>query len=322
MDHSIKARIEAGEKLSREEAVQLLETPVGSREYYELLYLANQYSRKAFEEKGLIFAQMGLDMQPCGVNCKFCSMAKDSMCGKESFIRSLEEVAEEAKALADTDIQDLFLMTTAQFSQELFLEYGKAVRAVLPPDMRLVANIADFDAEYAQKLKEAGFTGVYHICRLREGIDTGAKLEDRVRTMNAVKNAGLELYYCVEPIGPEHTNEELADEMVRVHDYPVGVMAVMKRTAVPGTPLAEKGEISAARLALICAVATLTARPPRAMCVHEPDELCLMAGANQLYAELGSNPRDTEKDTRDGRGFSIDDARNMLKKMQWGVKSR
>ncbi len=322
MDHSIKARIEAGEKLSREEAVQLLETPVGSREYYELLYLANQYSRKAFEEKGLIFAQMGLDMQPCGVNCKFCSMAKDSMCGKESFIRSLEEVAEEAKALADTDIQDLFLMTTAQFSQELFLEYGKAVRAVLPPDMRLVANIADFDAEYAQKLKEAGFTGVYHICRLREGIDTGAKLEDRVRTMNAVKNAGLELYYCVEPIGPEHTNEELADEMVRVHDYPVGVMAVMKRTAVPGTPLAEKGEISAARLALICAVATLTARPPRAMCVHEPGELCLMTGANQLYAELGSNPRDTEKDTRDGRGFSIDDARNMLKKMQWGVKSR
>lgn len=320
MDHSIKARIESGERLSREEAMNLLETPVGSREYYELLYLANSYSRKTFREEGLIFAQIGLDMQPCGVNCKFCSMAKDSMCGKDGFVRSLEEVVEEAKVLADTDIQDLFLMTTAQFSQELFLEYGKAVRAVLPPDMRLVANIADFDAEYAQKLKKAGFTGVYHICRLREGIDTGAKLEDRIRTMDAIKSAGLELYYCVEPIGPEHTNEELADEMVRIHDYPVGVMAVMKRTAVPGTLLAEKGEISAARLALICAVATLTARPPRAMCVHEPDELCLVAGANQLYAELGSNPRDTEKDTRNGRGFSVDDARKMLKKTQWGVE--
>ena len=81
-------------------------------------------------------------------------------------------------------------------------------------------------------------------------------------------------------------------------------------------------EISAARLALICAVATLTARPPRAMCVHEPDELCLMAGANQLYAELGSNPRDTEKDTRNGRGFSVEDARKMLEKTQWGVKTR
>ena len=56
------------------------------------------------------------------------------------------------------------------------------------------------------------------------------------------------------------------------------------------------------------------------MCVHEPDELCLMAGANQLYAELGSNPRDTEKDTRNGRGFSVEDARKMLGKAQWGVE--
>lgn len=320
MDKQVYEKILAGKKLDKEEAAALLETGVGSREYYELLYFANQYSRKAFEEKGLIFAQIGLDMQPCGINCKFCSMAKDAMCGKESFVRSLEEVVEEAKALAHTGISDLFLMTTAQFSQELFLEYGKAVRAVLPEDMRLVANIADFDTAYAQKLKEAGFTGVYHICRLREGIDTGAKFSDRIRTMDAVKSAGLELYYCVEPIGPEHTNEELAEEMVRIRDYPVGVMAVMKRTAVPGTPLSENGEISAARLALICAVATLTARPPRAMCVHEPDELCLMAGANQLYAELGSNPRDTEKDTRNGRGFSVEDARKMLGKAQWGVE--
>src|SRR5699024_7146043 len=99
MDHNIKIRIEAGEKLSREEAAQLLETAVGSRDYYELLYFANQYSRQVFEEKGLIFAQIGLDLQPCGINCKFCSMAKDSMCGKDDFVRSLEKVVEEAKAL-------------------------------------------------------------------------------------------------------------------------------------------------------------------------------------------------------------------------------
>ena len=101
--------------------------------------------------------------------------------------------------------------------------------------------------------------------------------------MDVVRGAGLELYYCVEPIGPEHTHQELVDEMLRIRDYPVGVMAVMKRIAVPGTPLGSQGEISAAQLAKICAVTTLTARPPRAMCVHEPDELCLMAGANQIY---------------------------------------
>lgn len=317
MDKQLYEKILSGQKLEKEEAAQLLDTPTGSREYYELLYLANDYSRRTFGGNGLVFAQIGLDMQPCGINCRFCSMAKDAMCGKEGIVRPLKDAVEEAKALAQTGISDLFLMTTAQFPQEEFLEYGKAVREVLPPKMRLVANIADFTLPYAQKLKEAGFTGVYHICRLGEGVDTGAKVEDRIRTMDAVRDAGLELYYCVEPIGPEHTNEQLAQEMVRIRDYPVGVMAVMKRTAVPGTPLAENGEIAAARLALICAVATLTARPPRAMCVHEPDELCLMAGANQLYAELGSNPRDLEKDTRNGRGFSVEDARVMLGKAQW-----
>ena len=104
-------------------------------------------------------------------------------------------------------------MTTVEFPQERFLEYGRAVRAVLPENIRLVANVGDFDEVYARRLRDAGFTGVYHICRLGEGIDTGATVEARVRTMDAVKAAGLELYYCVEPIGPEHTNEQLAEEM-------------------------------------------------------------------------------------------------------------
>ena len=105
--------------------------------------------------------------------------------------------------------------------------------------------------------------------------------------------------------------------MLRVREYPVGVMAVMKRVAVPGTPLANRGEVSAARLAQICAVTTLTAHPERAMCVHEPDELCLMAGANQLYAEVGINPRDLEKETAKGRGFSVQEVKKMLWNTHW-----
>ena len=98
-----------------------------------------------------------------------------------------------------------------------------------------------------------------------------------------------------------------------------GRSASMKRIAVPGTPLGSQGEISAAQLAKICAVTTLTARPPRAMCVHEPDELCLMAGANQIYAECGVNPRDNSLETRLNRGFSTEQARALLQKTEWEV---
>lgn len=313
----ILERFEKGETLNKEELCKLLEIPVGSKEYYQLLAQANGYSRSTFDGKGFIFGQIGLDAQPCPVNCRFCSLAEDVMKPDEIFVRSLEETVAKAKELVEEGAQDIFLMTTAKFCPEKFLEYGKAVHKVLPKEVRLVANVGDFGPEYAKKLKSSGFTGAYHICRLGEGVDTTLAVETRVATMNAVKAAGLELYYCVEPIGPEHTNEQLADEMIRPRDYPVGVMAVMRRTAVPGTAMAERGEISSARLAQICAAAVLAMRPKRAMCVHEPDELCLMAGANQLYAECGTNPRDTLRETSKGRGRSVEDVRAMLKKAEW-----
>lgn len=313
----ILERAKLGELLDKADACALLGIPNHSREYFDLLYAANDYSRVSFQNRGMVFAQIGLDMQPCGINCRFCSFAKDTLSCRQPVIKSMEDTLAEAKLLVESGIDDLFLMTTAEFSQKAFLQYGKAVREIMPKHMRLVANVGDFDADYANRLKDCGFTGVYHICRLREGVDTCADPATRLHTMNAAKEAGLELYYCVEPIGPEHTDEELADEMLRGRQYAVPVMAVMKRIPVPGTPLASNGEISAATLAKICAVATLVSRPMRAMCVHEPDELCLMAGANQLYAECGSNPRDVKTETRDGRGFSVSQAKMMLSKTEW-----
>lgn len=319
MIQAILNKAHSGLPLNREDALNLLEVTPGSAEYYAILAEANRYSRKAFQNRGLLFAQIGLDAQPCGINCKFCSLSKDTFGDQPVCIKSVQEVVAQAKLLAESTISDLFLMTTAEFSQQEYLAYGRAVRAVLPQTARLVANVGDFGPSYAKELKEAGFTGVYHIHRLGEGIDTCAAPAARIKTMNAVREAGLELYYCVEPIGPEHSNEALVEEMLRIRDYPVGVMAVMKRTAVPGTALAARGEISAVRLAQICAVTTLATRPPRAMCVHEPDELCLMAGANQIYAEFGVNPRDMEKETQKNRGLSIAQAEELLKKTEWEI---
>jgi len=265
--------------------------------------------------KAKVFAQIGFDAQKCDINCGFCSFAKDSFYGA-SQIKSLDDTLTEVKNVIESGIEELFLMTTANYSQEQFLEYGATVRVIMPKDMPFVANVGDFDLAYAKRLKKIGFTGVYHICRLGEGTNTASTEAARIRTLDAVKDEGLALYYRVEPIGPEHTAQQLVTEMLRAREYPVGVMAVMKRIAVPGTPLAEKGEISCTMLAKICAVATLTVRPQKAIGVHEPDELCLMAGANQIYAECGSNPRDLAFETKNGRGFSVADAIAILRKAE------
>ena len=317
MISDILHRFYIGETLKREDLLELLKIQSGTADYYQLLATANDYSRKTFSGKGTVFGQIGLDNQPCHVNCRFCSLAADIREDLPCQIRSIEDTAREAKAMVDAKADDVFLMTTAEFSQDKFLDYCRAVRKVIPKTTRLVANVGDFDLAYAKRMKEAGVTGAYHICRLGEEVDTHAVLDERIQTLDAVRDAGMELYYCVEPIGPEHSDEQLVTEMTRTRDYPVGVMAVMKRTAVPGTPLAYRGEISAARFAQICAITTLAMRPKRAMGVHEPDELCLMSGANQVYAEFGTNPRDTEEETSQGRGYSVAQARALLKKTEW-----
>lgn len=231
---------------------------------------------------------------------------------EKTWQKDVPTILQEVKRLVEHKVDDIFLMTTADFPIKKFIDIAREVRTVIPEQVKFVANIGDFTFDTAIQLKEEGFTGVYHIHRLREGVDTTIVPERRLQTLDAVKQAGLDLYYCVEPIGPEHSYEEIADEMLRARDYAVDAMAVMRRIPVPGTPLYEKGQISAIELTKIAAVTRLVTAPKRSMNAHEPTQMTLLAGVNQLYAEIGANPRDSKSQTEEGRGFTVAAARQML----------
>ncbi len=312
-------KIKKNEPLTKFDAQKLLEVNVFSNEFYFLINAANSYSRKTFKNKGAIFAQIGIDARPCSVNCKFCQLGYNNFNSANNFSMNCEDIIYNVKQLIKDGANEIFLMSTADINKNYFLEIAKQVRSVMPEHMKLVANTGDFDLDYAKEMVNAGFTGVYHICRLNEGVDTDCSLADRIATLDAIKEANLELYYCVEPIGPEHTPEQIVEEIFRAKDYNVNVMAVMRRINFTNSPMTDSGEISAAKLALICAVATLCTRPQRAMGVHEPEIISLISGANQIYAEAGTNPRDKSQLTEEGRGFSVKEAITMLMDAQWEV---
>lgn len=313
----IYQKIENNQELSRADVLQMLSVDVLSSAYYGIINYANAYARKTFENKGVIFAQIGIDAAPCSVNCKFCQLAVDNFVESNKKAMPISDVVKKAVDLVGEGAHEVFIMSTAEYNPATFLEVGREVRKAIPPHTRMVANTGDFDVAYGKELVGAGFTGVYHVCRLNEGVDTQAKLADRVKTLDAIKEAGLELYYCVEPIGPEHTKEQIADEIFRAKDYGVNVMAVMRRICFENGPMTE--EITAMEMALICAVTTLCVRPNRAMGVHEPEIISLISGANQIYAEHGSNPRDVSENTETCRGFSVKEACCMLRDAQWLV---
>lgn len=299
--------------LSKEEIIDLLSIDPFSNDFYELLAVSNQMSRTKFGKKGYVFTQIGINAEPCPINCKFCSMGAAHYSLDDQWRKSKENLRQAVEALQKAYFDDFFMMTTAHYPQDVFVSLGHTVKPLLRENQKLVANIGDFTEETACRLKEAGFTGAYHINRLREGTDTMADPHQREATLRAIKAAGLELYYCIEPIGPEHTYEELAVEILRAKDLKVDVMAAMRRIPVKGTPLYDKGQISDLELTKIVAVCNLAVNPSRAMNVHEPIRLGMLAGVNQLYAEIGANPRDTDSHTEQNRGFDIARAWSWLK---------
>ena len=303
--------------LAVEDVEALLRIPLESEGFYRLLSASARLSRRKFGTRGYVFAQIGLNAEPCPKNCGFCSMAQTHYVMDATWQKDASAIVREAEALSRERIDDFFLMTTADYPQDRFLEMGRLVRSVLSPEQRLVANVGDFPPEYGAALREAGFTGFYHICRLREGVDTGIAPAVREATLAAGIGAGLELYYCIEPIGPEHEPHELAAEIVRARELGIDVMAAMRRIPVPGTPLAERGRISALELTRVVAVTNIVVNPARSMNVHEPVQMALLAGVNQLYAELGANPRDVRSLTEKGRGFSPEQAWAMLEDAGW-----
>jgi biotin synthase len=308
-------------ELTKQEAIELLNINNTSNEFYRLIQAANHMTRHDFKDRGYVFAQIGLNAEPCSVNCKFCSMARDYYAMDATWIKTDDEIYKEIESLKNSGVDDLFLMTTADYDMDRFLKIGSGARKIIDDSMRLVANIGDFNLDYAYQLKEAGFTGVYHICRLREGIDTEATPEQRIKTLDAIKSAGLELYYCVKPIGPEHNYEEIAEEMIRVRNYDVGVMAVMRRIAILGSPMYSRGQISSLELSKIAAVARLVSLPTRAMNAHETTPSTLIGGVNQLYAEMGANPRDTCSKTEASRGYSCENTKNLLEEYGYIVSN-
>jgi len=304
-----------GRPPTRDDCVTLLGLPEDSFEAAALKTVADTVSRRRFENQAMLLGQIGIDTAPCPGNCGFCVFGEDHTTFAKTRLTT-EEIVRRAKAFASgNDLYALFLMTMHDFVLDDLVSVVSTVRGVLPSQTQIVVNVGDFDLSQAAALRAAGVDGAYHVCRLREGIDTSLDPAARKRTFGVIREAGLDFYYCCEPIGPEHTPEELAEQIFLGIEYGCFQHAAMRRVFLPATPLAVNGQITERRLAQVVAVvalATLVCDETRNIAVHEPNLLGLAAGANVVYAETGANPRDTQADTSAHRGLDMDACRKML----------
>ncbi len=304
----ILAKAEARIPITKNELMYILNLPEASHESALVRSMADRLIREKNENSAIIIAQVGVDIHPCEAACKFCSCAEGSTqlptfkLDKPGIKAAIDEFCKGG------DLYGIYLMTMADTDQEYLIEAVKYAREVAPPDTQIWINTGDNDAEFYKKVAAAGAVGAYHVHRLREGVDTRLDSETRVKSMKYIREAGMDLFSCVEPIGPEHSVEEMAEEIMRCVDLEVTQFGAMRRIAVPGSPFGDSGQISNLKMAhVVGCVGLAYASVPTARFfgVHEPSEAGYLSGANFVTAETGVNPRDVAVDTSEGRGWDI-----------------
>ena len=309
-----------GGGLSREETLTLFEIPERTKEAALIRWASQELSLRAADGIAEIHGQIGLNATKCPMDCQFCSFAKSAACRTEDFELTRDEVLRYAELHLQNEVNLILLLCTASYRFDKLLEMAEAVREAIPADMPLLVNADDLSLERARQLRSVGVNGGYHAVRMREGTDTRIPVERRLKTFANMREAGLSLQTCVEPIGPEHTADALVEAPFRcIAAHPQSAGAA-RRVGVPGTGLYERGMITEVRNADFVAIYRLASGLQPQLNCSANTVMTASAGANLAWVELGLNPRDVMSRTEQGgRAIPIQTARKTFRASGWEI---
>ncbi len=310
-----------GHGLTREEVCELYAVEPYSKEAALIRWAGQELSMQATGGIAEIHAQIGLNATTCPKNCLFCSFARVNDVRTGVYEVPKNDVLEYAKVYVEEGANLLLMLTTASYQFEKLEDMVAAVRAVIPADMPLLVNTEDLTLERAKRLKAAGAQGAYHAVRMGEGVDTSIPVEERMTTFANLREAGLKLSTCVEPVGPEHTPEELTEATFRCIESDPKTSGVGRRISVPNTKLFDRGMLNDVEVAKMVAVYRLATGLDYQLNCSAGTSMAASAGANLAWAEVGTNPRDTvERTEHGGRGDNIVQLKKMFAGVGWTVR--
>ena len=311
-----------GERLDRDEIIALLEIDLDSKDVEILGKAAREVAAVVTGNSGSVWASIGVDYKKCAMNCDFCAFGRKWGIVKDESERSSREIIELVRQFVFHGARWITLRTTQFYGIERLTQVVRDIRTSVPGEYQIVVNTGEFNDTEAEILSGAGAQMVYHTIRLREGINTRFKHEDRIATLASVNSSPLDLAYLVEPVGIEHTNSEIADVFLTAMEYNARLCGVMARVPLPGTPLSDYPQISERRHAQIVAVTRLAAgyHAPD-ICAHPPSRLAVEWGANVVVVETGAIPRESADCKTEWHGFGLETARDYFTNAGYGFYS-
>jgi biotin synthase len=309
-----------GEFITPEEIRMLLDIQPHSVDAGFVMGAADEINRTASQGRAEVHAQIGLNLSPCPRNCSFCAFAAKNKIFTENVELSVDTVIQMGLWAEEQGANALFMMATGDYPFNKFRDISSELRSKLKPDTIMIANVGDFNEVEAERLKAAGYTGIYHAVRMGEGRDTNIAPQKRLKTVEAARAAGLMIGTCVEPVGPEHDKNEIVEKIVIGRDMKPCYSGAMRRIKIPGSSMEKFGMLTEYQMAFLVSVVRLAmGRELMGNCTHEPNLLGANCGANLFWAEVGSNPRDIKAETEEGRGLDVKVCKELFKEADYDI---
>ena len=146
-----------GDVLSKKELVYLLGLAPDSAETYMVMAEATRLSKELSDGKAEVHAQFAINLAPCPCNCLFCSFAKINGVFNEASELAPEHAVAYARHFEIDGANAVFMMSTAKYPFERFIEISQEVRKNLKPETTFIANVGDQTLKNAVKFRMRAF---------------------------------------------------------------------------------------------------------------------------------------------------------------------
>jgi biotin synthase len=239
--NALAERVLSGYQLSADEALTVLAAP--DDELLDLMAAAYRVRRRYFGKTVQLYFLMNAKSGLCPEDCGYCSQSKVSNAEIPRYnLLNEEKLLDGAKVAAERNSKTYCIVISARGPTEREID---AVTAIVPKikqqyGLSICACLGLLTPDQAQRLKDCGVDKVNHNLNTSEGfygeICTTHTYQDRVSTLRAVRDAGMEL--CSGGIiGMGERREDIVAMAMELRDLGVESIPVNFLNAISGTPL-------------------------------------------------------------------------------------
>lgn len=224
--------------VSEKELLKLYNLPLE-----ELLKEAKKYNSDTVEFCSLISARTG----KCSESCRYCAQSSHYM--TDIFTHPLvkiEDVIKTAREAKENGATRFAIVTSGRGPSKADMPVMcEMIKEINKLGLKSCASLGLLDEEKAQQFKEAGLVRYHHNINTSRSyhpsITTTHTFEDRINTINHIKNAGIEICSGV-IIGMGESVEQRVEMALNLAEIKPNSIPVNFLTPIKGTPFENYGD--------------------------------------------------------------------------------